>query len=583
MKKSILLVGLTSLLALTACPKKEPVDPKKDEFANGYKDERRDCYKGRNKSKITLRFYKEAPNVPYIDLTTYFKSFYFLNLSKTKVNENGVYRYEAGSNIYLEVDAENEIFRFKDVDEICNLEQLQVLGCFIKTNYTTLLGDGTADIDFKDYHIDLKGDDKEAYLPVTTLDNIFSWVMGYNVAYNGKDVYVIDESWCVYEYASQMNYANYYDVLESKTTFAEDEAEFNYNELCFALDYLEGHPSEINIGREELEEGGLDAALDAYPRLKQALKSTNVKEYVDAQYLLYDALIFDGGHTYPQYKMYEGTDYMTQILAADTLLQQKKNQADARWDKSYNTYQSVGITKINTLHQEQFYYYADTTNKIAYIGFDGFNVDYQGWQMYYLGFSEETPVDTDTFAFVYSKLQQAQTDGIEYIVFDTTTNGGGDTNALHGMLSFFQSGDTSIIFKNVLTGKIMKEAGKIDRNLDGQFNAADNDLAFDFKYGVLTSGWSFSAANAFPMYAQEMGVPILGEQSGGGSCAVSYYHDAHGIQSRVSSIWKLLTTDYYERDYGVSVNFNLKGTDGSYADFFNTAKVKAKLAEWYSF
>ena len=587
MKKSFLFLALTSLLALTSCTKNNKnnkVDPKKDEFVNGIKDEQRTFYKGqRNKSKITLRFYEETPSIPYIDLTTYFKTFYFLNLNKTKVNENGKYRYEGKSNTYLEVDTINETFTFSDIDTICNLSQFNLEACFLKPSVVSLIGTPDIYIEFSEYHIDLKGDDKEAYMPLTTLDNIFSWVMGYCVSYNGKDVYVLDESWAVYEYSSLMNYPDYYDVLENKETFAKDEAEFNYNELCFTIDYLQGHPAQMAIGRSELEAGGLDAALDAYPRLKQALKSTNVKEYVDAQYLFHDILMYDGGHSGAQYRMYSGTDYMSQILNEDSLLKQKNDYVDQDWEDKYAAYQSVGITKINALGSQLNYYYADKTNKIAYIGFDQFDVDYQGWQMYYLGFSDQIPNENDTYGFLYTQLQQAKTDGIEYIVFDITTNGGGDTVALHGTLSFLQSGDTSMIYKNTISGHIMKEVGKVDRNLDGQFTAADNEFDFDFKYGLLTSKWSFSCGNALPTYVRDLNLPILGERSGGGSCCVSYYNDAHGIRSRVSTIWKLLNKDYYEKDDGVAVDYNLKTVDGSYIDFFNTSKVKSKLAEFYSF
>lgn len=70
---------------------------------------------------------------------------------------------------------------------------------------------------------------------------------------------------------------------------------------------------------------------------------------------------------------------------------------------------------------------------------------------------------------------------------------------------------------NLLTGEIASDKYWSDTNLDGKIDEKDLEKQYDFRYAILTTRCSFSCGNLLPIYAQEKGVMIIGENSGGGS------------------------------------------------------------------
>lgn len=111
--------------------------------------------------------------------------------------------------------------------------------------------------------------------------------------------------------------------------------------------------------------------------------------------------------------------------------------------------------------------------------------------------------------------------------------------------------------------------------LDGQFDELDVQEAnsFNFNIGVLTSKASFSCGNLLPSTLKGLGYKIMGEQSGGGSCAVSIETTADGI-CFVKSLYNCLSDAAGNNiDSGVAVDFaiepNYVGTIPIYYDFFN--------------
>lgn len=569
MKNKILILSLTCLLCIPGCTKNNKAE---------YVDEVRALYKGKATDEITLRFYSEMPNVPYVDVSTYFKQFYFLDLDKGISTDKVTYSYFANGVTMLEVDIKNDLFTISDIDDICNLDGF-ALNSFYLDHYVDYIDEAKArTFDLSEYGIDLKGDENDAYLPLNTLNNIFSWIFGYSVSYNGQDVYVINDSAEIYDNSAISDYSSYYKILKKKKTFANDEAEFNYKELCFTVEQLLGHPESMNIGRDELESKGLDAVLDDYPTLKQALKSTTVDEYLAGQYLFHSILMYDGGHAGAAYSGV--TKYNNSILNADSLLKEKSNYASNNMYNKYGTYMNVINARSDVLNKgNNFYNY--TNDETMYIGFPGFYTDYEGWADYYNG-TGSIPTSSDSYAYIYSCLKTAKTNGIKNVVLDIASNGGGDVTALEGILSFFSDEEINISFENTLQQVHKKQVTHVDRNLDGKLDDSDFDVSFDFNFAILTSGYSFSCGNGLPTFAKDLGVMIIGEQSGGGSCCVSYYNDLYGIPYRVSGIWKLVNKDLVEKDKGVEVDANLILTEGDYSNFYNVSYVQSLIEDFYA-
>ena len=79
----------------------------------------------------------------------------------------------------------------------------------------------------------------------------------------------------------------------------------------------------------------------------------------------------------------------------------------------------------------------------------------------------------------------------------------------------------------------------VDTNLDGKFDAQDG-FGGQYDFYILTSGCSYSCGNALPFFAQSDGLAkIIGEQPGGGDCAVAPFLDAYGHIADMSGYMKL--------------------------------------------
>ena len=143
------------------------------------------------------------------------------------------------------------------------------------------------------------------------------------------------------------------------------------------------------------------------------------------------------------------------------------------------------------------------------------------------------------------------------IVFDLTSNGGGNTGAVMGLVGLLNEGKADFIYNNTVSMFRSTEHHLIDINLDGKWDDKDvlEAKKFDFNIGVLTSEYSFSAANLFPSLLKEFGYKIIGSQSGGGSCAVSRAVTSDGLDYVHSSYLCLGNKTGENIDSGVPVDY----------------------------
>ena len=235
------------------------------------------------------------------------------------------------------------------------------------------------------------------------------------------------------------------------------------------------------------------------------------------------------------------------------------------------------------------YYYLDQESEVAYIGFDAFMVDYNGWSNYYSG-DENAPIDTDTFAFVRDKLYKAKKAGAKNVVLDISTNGGGDTNALNGLIGLFNKGKSNCKARDTFNEYDFIEHYSVDVNLDGKYDELDalECENFDFNVAVLTSPYSFSCANLFPSLMKEIGYMSIGQRSGGGSCIVSVDTTTDGVAYYRSSHLTAYNLKGENIDVGVPADYEIKTPDNVYvelydaSDFYNTSLMKEVLSNFYS-
>ena len=535
--------------------------------------------------KVPIRFYKVQINIPYISVSEYFYEFFNTRLTKSVIDHK--YTYTNSFEGTLTFDVKNSTFSSIGLSSFSNHPD------FIENNSKLFIkylkrDEGTSiekSVSLSKYDIAIY-EDEDVYAPLSFLSSLAGGLAGYNVSYNGKDIYVLD-------FAGQLGletdpkYFGKEYFNENSEPRPNDIINYTYNELCFVFDNLRGYTKQLYMGDDNLLGLCLDGVLSRdYPKTKEYLLSRNKDNYFEGLNALFNALN-DGGHT-------------TLAYAGDSFGSAAVKLSEQEFENINSDVSSLSTAKTATKASfygakssfasisEKKYYHYDDDAKTSYIGFDQFNVDYQGWDDYYNGL-KDAPVSSDTYAYVRSKMIQAKKDGAKNLVLDLTTNGGGSSYALEGILGLFNNAQGYIRIKDTFNDYIETEYHSIDLNLDGKFDDLDKEYAssFNFNVGVLTSNYAFSCGNLLPFNMKELGYKIIGEKTGGGSCAVSYETIQDGIVYVHSSYLCLVDKNGENIDGGVEVDFPIERTQiSSYlydcSNFFNFSVVGSYLDSAYT-
>ena len=478
----------------------------------------------------TLRYYKDTPNVPYISVDKYYKEFFRTELEIVRENNNTL-RYSLPSGSYFAFDYTNDVFTSNDLVAFSNHPDFvsSTSKIFIQDKLNTTKSQpeiGT--INLAKYSINVYFDDEDVYAPLTLLSSFSGSVAVYNIAYNGEEIFILDWYEMMGEETTPDSYNNYYTKIDDLTEARPaDLANYVYNELCMSFDSYRGYTKQMVFGDELFQTLGLDGLLEQHhPKIKQYLLSTDKEQYYQGLEALFTGL-YDGGHTYlpSGSDAYERSKSKASRVSEFTTLFNKVNNIQNK--KAYAYYSFYYDRPIGG---RSYYYYHPEGNPTAYIGFPQFRVDYEGWDDYYKGLGP-APTNGDSFGYVLSCFKKAKQEGVKNIVLDICSNGGGDTYANIGLLSLLNGGVGFDCTKDTFNKYDMVDEYIVDINLDGKYDEQDKEYAksFDFNIGILTSYYSFSCANFFPACAKELGIKILGQKSGGGSCSICSQTTADGI------------------------------------------------------
>ena len=567
MKTKIITVSVLALLTVVACSPRNYSAKSKvaDEMPDGgaYTEKVVPVVtKVAPDSEVTLRFYESMPDVAYISAAD-FQSI-VLPGSVMTVTHTGIGEYTlANGDASAVVNVGTDVFVSDQFEAFTNQMGLLQPGManvyydgmpFVRYKSVTYFPNTvTTTLDLGSYGIDIHADGKGAvYFPFATLADMYSDLFYHHAGFNGEKV-VANTS--VNEVSLAEIDPDYNKPLLARTSRPADLAEFNYKELCFAMDHFYGYPGRIALN-DTLKEKGLDKTLEENlecgPVIKKLLLSDRLADYFVGMIGLL-GVYFDG-HTSMDLTgdaMEEGdtetySELFEEYRAAVTSHQDVVNTAIASLGSMAEMIadrQSVSALRPQAYGKGVTYIKKGDT---AVCVFDSFNdMNEEAWNAYYEGKGPMPTVENteeDDMVIFLDALQKAAADPeVKNLVIDITANGGGSADLVMAMTSLILN-KSYISMDNSLTGQRAIVEYEVDRNFNGAFDKADADVHYDLNFAVLTSGMSFSCGNLFPSILKDGGVPVMGTTSGGGACAIQAMCTADGFCYQISSFRARLNT-----------------------------------------
>ncbi len=551
---------------------------------------------------MDLRYYAAAPHVPYSGMKAYAAMMMNVDLTVTE-RDGGLWEVANPNGSAVLADPAAGTITAPDWARFMNPPGPYTTQAGVKdspcawSEYPALVftDDPAAVVfHFANYGIRIYADADDVYLPLGLLSTMFTDLANNYVLFNGETVFRPTVS--VENFTGVP--AGYYDsepmkaLLNGETQRAEDEIRESYGELCFILDYFFGYPGVAPLD-PAMAEKGFEAALTDLPdgtgpELIAGLLSPDMGTYLAALTRIFFELL-DDGHTaftgltglmndpaaFPAlYQRLMSETFVILLrnssMAKQNLLAAIPAQREAAWGKE--TYRECGSTAI--------------------LRIDAFNPDIAGWEAYYAGTGE---LPGDALGITWAGLKRAsENPEIKNVLFDLSANAGGSGDLLTAMVDL-ATGYPLFRGYNVLTGQHEYAEARTDRNLDGVIDEKDNEVRYDFRYGVLTTRLSFSCGNLFPFVMQEQGALLIGEPSGGGSCCVQAATLSNGMVFVMSSYqWALRTESDESLEGGcptdlpiariepeTPTNDNPRLSLGDYSPFFDDVMLDQMMNDWF--
>ena len=548
---------------------------------------------------MDLRFYTSAPHVPYYGLKAYVNFMYQTGLTVTPL-DGGV--WEIANPNGTKILADPSAGKIEAADwarfQIPPLPYTTMVG--VKdapcgwTYYSEIVFEGPpapVTFDFAKYGIPLYADEEDVYLPLELLSTMFTDVACHFVLWNGESVLkpvmdigeisLMPLGW----YESRYMRA----LLTGKSRRKEDVIREDYAELCFTLDHFFGHPGTGILDRG-IGEKGLDAALDDVPELaslKDRLKDPDMIEYMLALYDLFNIGLNDGHCSYFGFN----TMALPEFPFPEVLKKVGNRAASLLQTRSY--FQNEITDAVRKARAaawgDDVYRECGST---AIIRIDAFQSDNAGWEAYYAGKGE---IPMDAVGITWTGLKRAsENPSIRNILFDLSANSGGSNDMLSYMIDLM-FGDNVFRGYNVLTGQDEYAVLHSDKNLDGVFDEKDDEVKYDFNYAVLATRASFSCGNLMPVLMQDHGAVLLGEPSGGGTCAIQISTLTNGGEYMMSSwLWALRDAKGESVEGGCRTDLPIariepetpthedpRLSNGDYTPFFDDVMLDRMINEWF--
>lgn len=549
-----------------------------------------------NITETDVRFYDDLPDIPYIRLTDYYRLL-MENKKQLSVSESddGVFAFTSAAGGTAVIDTVADTLYSDDFYNFINTTMKKQDGAdsvyydgapFLRIAEVTYDKDpDPVSIDFGKYDIDIHADNNDIWLPVLTASDLFSGIVMLQCVYDGSELLFLDSS-SGYNPTALLNTPEYFEKTAS--AFFRDGkrspvlAKFCYDELCFMYDTFYGYPGSIEI-EEELLEKGLDETLRTHDKFtaqaREWIMSVDPAEVYAGSLILVDYLgrdLHSDPYSISLPSCYSIDDPAT--AAAELIksigYERKSSFLAARNSKS----ELLRKLRTDAWGDDMLVISGDT----AVFSFDNFDYDYDSWKKY----SEEGgDLPDDLITAVKKALDGAKANPkVRNFVFDISINGGGSGDVVC-LIEAFMTGISYIKDENTLTNQKIVTKYDADTNFDGVFDEKDT-IPYDLNFGILTSEISFSCGNLLPSIAHDLGFAVIGERSGGGTCAVLALVSPEGAYYQISSPIKLINIEGNSIDSGIPVDAELftVNADGTYdySGMYDINAISSAMNTFYS-
>ena len=360
-------------------------------------------------------------------------------------------------------------------------------------------------IPLSDYGIGMLHKDGGYYIPLQTFSDFFMATKSTSAIYNGE-VVIIEVS--LTDDLSEI----YYSVPKSERS--KEAAEFDYNELCLALDYYYGLKEVHWIKNFDtiFRECGYD----------YFLKGTNQTLADIALYQFLNTQLDDLHSGFKSVSFRTDKDAYDKEVSGILRGYSGRSLIDERavLQKARAKYYPNGVP-----HYEE-------VGNTAYITFDNFENSHP---MDYYSVPKENELD-DTIRLMQYAYDRITRKGspIKNVVMDLSVNTGGTTyDALYVTGLFLE--EAQISAADELTGALTSAHYRVDINRDHVFDEKDTLAGKGYNLYCLESRVSFSCGNLVPnIFKDTTHVTLIGQTSGGGSCVVQPLSTSSGSLFQVS-------------------------------------------------
>lgn len=558
-----------------------------------------------HQGELTCLFFEDTPNVAHVDLEQYVNLIYHEDSDYTLSGENDRYTL-VGTNrdtglrgSALVIDTTNDTLTFEKYSTFVVGKKDGTIVDYVKLSPVDDGDEAPVVLDLAEYGIDLNAEDGRVYIPLSTLSDILYQSLTFSDYIDGN-IYLtrVTASSSDPTPFVQDREASYYETI----TREPDVADFAYRELRFVLENLYGRPEQARSKEfvDKLASQGLDATLEEgatmdgidLTLMKRYLTSTNKAEYAQGLIML-DNLLFDGGHSWfslaPFMKLVEDDNRDQTAFAREY---QRLFGDDQAAQGAYNTVgmlnskKSLSQMQLSELRAEGF---GEPTT--SWKNEDGscvaalFLMDTTAVFQFDL-FCDSVVIMESGAKPLNEALETAKERGCENFIIDLSTNGGGSDQTMGFVLSMICDGDVYYHHFDANTGARTKELFEADKNLDGVIDESDDEVNYDFNYAIMCSGYSFSCGNTTPWIAHEMGIPLLGARSGGGSCNVCTpaLPGESGLY-QISSTSVMSNAKYESIDGGIAPDIEMlaEAEDGTITGtLFDPHELTAAVSDYYA-